>query len=79
MLTSIRYQQCVVLNIKRSTYYYHADLSCERARKAEDTVLSKDIERIFKASRNNYGTRKIKKESTKLAGQNKFQDAELVV
>ena len=58
---------CAVLDIKRSTYYYHADLSGERARKAEDAALSKDIERIFKASRNNYGTRKIKKELTKLA------------
>ena len=57
---------CAVLDIKRSTYYYHADLSGERARKIEDTALAKEIERIFKASRNNYGTRKIKKELTKL-------------
>ena len=58
---------CAVLDIKRSTYYYHADLSGERARKAEDTAISKEIEHIFKASRNNYGTRKIKKELAKLA------------
>ncbi|MEK5231751.1 IS3 family transposase [Lysinibacillus sp. FSL K6-0232] len=58
---------CAVLEIKRSTYYYHADLSGERAKKAEDAALSKEIARIFKASRNNYGTRKIKKELMKLA------------
>lgn len=57
---------CAVLDIKRSTYYYHADLSGKRARKAEDTALSKDIEHIFKGSRNNYGTRKLKKELMKL-------------
>lgn len=58
---------CAFLEIKRSTYYYHADFSGKRAKKAEDAALSKEIERIFKASRNNYGTRKIKKELTKLA------------
>ena len=57
---------CDVLDIKKSTYYYQADLSGKRAAKAEDAALSKEIERIFKASRNNYGTRKIKKELTKL-------------
>ena len=34
--------------------------------KAEDKELSKEISRIFKESRNNYGTRKIKKELAKL-------------
>ena len=57
---------CAVLAIPKSRYYYHADLSGKRAKKAEDAVLSKEIERIFKASRNNYGTRKIKKELAKL-------------
>ncbi len=57
---------CDVLNLPTSTYYYHADLSGKRARKAEDTAISKEIERIFKASRNNYGTRKIKKELARL-------------
>ena len=41
-------------------------MSGKRAAKAADAALSKEIERIFKASRNNYGTRKIKKELTKL-------------
>lgn len=57
---------CDVLQIPKSTYYYHADLSRKRAKKIEDIAISKEIERIFKASRNNYGTRKIKKELTKL-------------
>lgn len=52
---------CDVLNIPKSTYYYHADLTGKRAKKAEDKELSKEIARIFKESRNNYGTRKIKK------------------
>ena len=57
---------CAVLDIPTSTYYYHADLSGKRAKKAADTVLSKEIDRIFKGSRNNYGTQKIKKELAKL-------------
>ena len=57
---------CAVLDLPKSTYYYHADLSGKRAQKAEDTTISKEIARIFKESRNNYGTRKIKKELAKL-------------
>ena len=57
---------CAVLEIPTSTYYYHADLSSQRAKKAEDKVISKEVARIFKESRNNYGTRKIKKELAKL-------------
>lgn len=49
-----------------STYYYHADLSGKRAKKLEDLSISKEIQRIFKGSRNNYGTWKIKKELAKL-------------
>ena len=56
---------CAVLEIPTSTYYYHADLSGKRAQKAEDMAISKEIARIFKESRNNYGTRKIKKELAK--------------
>lgn len=58
---------CDVLNIPKSTYYYHADLTGKRAQKAEDKELSKKIARIFKESRNNYGTRKIKKELARLS------------
>lgn len=57
---------CAVLEIPTSTYYYQVDLTGKRAKKAEDTVLLKEIARIFKESRNNYGTRKIKKELAKL-------------
>ncbi|MBE7148917.1 IS3 family transposase [Bacillus mycoides] len=58
---------CDVLDIPKSTYYYHADLNGKCALEKEEKELSKEIPRIFKASRNNYGTRKIKKELTKLA------------
>jgi transposase InsO family protein len=57
---------CDVLNLPKSTYYYHADESDKREKKAEDKELSREIVRIFKESRNNYGTRKIKKELVKL-------------
>ena len=57
---------CAVLDMPKSTYYYHADLSGKRVQKAEDIAISKEIARIFKESRNNYGTRKIKKELARL-------------
>lgn len=57
---------CAVLEIKRSTYYYQINLDATSQRKTEDMALSKEIERIFKESRNNYGTRKIKRELLKL-------------
>ena len=52
---------CKVLNISRSTYYYEASLKTSNS-KLENTVIS-----IFKESRNNYGTRKIKIELAKIA------------
>ncbi len=58
---------CDVLDIPKSTYYYHADLTGKRAQRTEDQELSKEIARIFRESRNNYGTRKIKKELAKLS------------
>lgn len=57
---------CAVFNLPTSTYYYHADISRKRAQKVEDTMILKEIACIFKESRNNYGTRKIKKELTRL-------------
>lgn len=57
---------CTVPEIKRSTYYYHMNLDATSKRKTEDKALSNDIERIFKENRNNYGTRKIKRELLKL-------------
>ena len=55
---------CSVLQISRSTYYY------ESKEKAVETKLTAEIKRIFRESRNNYGTRKIKKELDKLEWQN---------
>ncbi len=45
---------CRVLQIPRSTYYYEAKA------KQDESELTANIIDIFKASRNNYGTRKIK-------------------
>lgn len=45
---------CEVLQIPRSTYYYEAKA------KPDETELTASIVDIFAASRNNYGTRKIK-------------------
>lgn len=50
---------CKVLQITRSTYYYES-----KARESKDEITPKVLE-IFKASRNNYGTRKIKVELKK--------------
>jgi putative transposase len=50
---------CKVLQISRSTYYYEAK------QKTNESVLTSTIIEIFKASRNNYGTRKIKVELAK--------------
>ena len=47
---------CKVLQLPRSTYYYES-----KERNSEDDVTS-DIINIFHASRQNYGTRKIKVE-----------------
>lgn len=57
---------CSVLNLPKSTYYYHANLSRKAGLQTEDQELTTEIARIFKESRNNYGTRKIKKELAKL-------------
>lgn len=51
---------CKVLQLPRSTYYYEA-----KERSSEDDLTSKIIE-VFHASRQNYGTRKIKFELKKL-------------
>lgn len=50
---------CKVLQISRSTYYY------EVKQKPDEIVLVTEIKRIFKESRNNYGSRKIKIELEK--------------
>lgn len=45
---------CKVLNISRTVYYY------KRKEKVNDNHLEELVVKIFKESRNNYGTRKIK-------------------
>lgn len=50
---------CKVLQVSRSTYYYDAK------QKTDEPELTAAIADIFKASRNNYGTRKIKQELAK--------------
>lgn len=50
---------CRVLQVSRSSYYYEA------RQKRDESALASDITDIFKASRNNYGTRKIKEELRK--------------
>ena len=46
---------CRVLQVNRSTYYYGAK------QKPDESELASEITEIFRAGRNNYGTRKIKK------------------
>ena len=50
---------CKVLQVPRSTYYYEAK------QKTDESELTAAVIDIFKASRNNYGTRKIKQELSK--------------
>jgi len=47
---------CKALNISRQSYYYKAK------EKADESDLEAEIENSFRKSRNNYGTRKIKKD-----------------
>jgi hypothetical protein len=47
---------CHVLQVNRSSYYYEAK------QKPDESGLASEITQIFRASRNNYGARKIKKE-----------------
>lgn len=56
---------CVVLNIPKSTYYYHANGREKETHEREEVLLSNEIQRIFKESRSNYGTRKLKVELKK--------------
>jgi len=56
---------CKVLQVSRNTYYYHLRKTEDHEKQAAQADLEERICRIFKESRNNYGTRKIKKELTK--------------
>ena len=50
---------CRVLKIARATYYY------ESKPKTDETERVSEVKKIFRQSRNNYGTRKIKRELAK--------------
>ena len=66
MLTNIRYQQCATsYKYQESTFYYHLKKQEDDEKQAEEAELEERIYKIFKESRNNYGTRKIKKELEK--------------
>lgn len=54
---------CCFLQVNRSTYYY------EEKPKPDEAEFSSEIAEIFKASRNNYGTRKIKRKLMKAGKQ----------
>ncbi|SUY46507.1 transposase [Clostridium putrefaciens] len=56
---------CRFLNIERSLVYYHLNKE-DSTSSNEELIITKHIKNIFKRSRNNYGTRKIKKELDKL-------------
>ena len=56
---------CDVLQIPRSSYYYQVNKCEDDARQAEEAELQQTIYVIFKQSRDNYGTRKIKEELEK--------------
>lgn len=54
---------CCGLQVNRSTYYY------ETKQPPDESGLASEIKEIFRPSRNNYGTRKIKKELMKTGKQ----------
>ena len=54
---------CRVLQVNKSTYYYEAK------QLPDESGLASEIKEIFRKSRNNYGTRKIKRELMKTGKQ----------
>ena len=54
---------CRVLQVNRSIYYYEAK------QQPDESGLASEIKEIFRKSRNNYGTRKIKRELMKTGKQ----------
>ncbi len=63
---------CKALDLPRSTFYYNP------TPRKPDTVFENTVIAIFRKSRNNYGTRKIKKELQKagmLASRNRIKNA----
>lgn len=57
---------CKLLKVPRSLVYYHINKRSEVNKISEEEIkLENEIIDIFRKSRNNYGTRKIKKELEK--------------
>jgi putative transposase len=53
---------CKLLKVPRSLVYYHINTRQKASKISEEEVkLENAVIRIFRESRNNYGTRKIKK------------------
>ncbi len=63
---------CDVLQIPRSTYYYHLHKREDDEKQAEEADLQERIYTIFKQSRNNYGTRKSYKGLDNLSASYKY-------
>ena len=59
---------CVFLEVSRSLVYYHLNKE-PRASSKEEEIIEEHIKEIFRLSKNNYGTRKIKVELKKLGYQ----------
>ena len=59
---------CVFLEVSRSLVYYHLNKEPSAFPKEEE-IIQEHIKEIFRLSRNNYGTRKIKVELKKLGYQ----------
>lgn len=57
---------CRFLKVERSLVYYHLNKK-DSTSSNEELIVTKHIKNIFRRSRNNYGTRKIKKELDKLS------------
>ncbi|MCQ6963920.1 transposase, partial [Methanolobus chelungpuianus] len=54
---------CKLLKVPRSLVYYHINKRAESNKISKEEIqLENEIIDIFRKSRNNYGTRKIKKE-----------------
>ena len=59
---------CEFLEVTRSLVYYHLNKE-PRVFSKEEEIIQEHIKEIFRLSRNNYGTRKIKVELKKLGYQ----------
>ena len=64
---------CKLLNISRSSLYYAKNKPAKKYN-AEEEKLTQHIKEIFKNSRNNYGSRKIKVELKKKATNQTYHE-----